>query len=97
MKGCGRRVGGVIVEGFRALQRQEQALQKEVHRKMNNVVRDESDDEFKEEGNVEQEGEEVARDPGEDRFSRSISRIGKRPKIEVPRFFGNINLKELID
>ena len=39
----------------------------------------------------------MARDPKEDRFFRAISKIGKRPKIQVPTFLGNLNLEELID
>ena len=46
-----RRAIGVTIEGFRALQRQMQALQEQMRKGMNLVVRDESDDE-RQEGQV---------------------------------------------
>lgn len=52
----GGRVRGVLPK-VRALQRQVQALQEEIYRGMNLVVKDESEEE-NEEGNVVQEGEE---------------------------------------
>ena len=71
------------------------ALQEEIHRGMNLNARNESEDEA-EEGNDDQEEVEVL-NPEEERLFRAISKIGKRPKIEVPTFSGNLNPKELID
>ena len=61
---------------------------------MNLNVRDERKDEAKEE---DQEGEVKIVNQKEERLFRAISKIMKRPKIEVPAFSGNLNLEELID
>ena len=63
---------------------------------MNLNVKDESEDEVKE-GNSNQEGEGEIMNQKEGRLFRAISKIGKRLKIEVLIFFGNINLEELIE
>ena len=85
---------GVVTPEVRALQRQVRALQEEIRRGMNLNVRDESEDETEEE---DQEGEAEVVNPEEERLFRAISKIGKRPKIEVPTFSGNLNPEELID
>ena len=67
-------------------------------RGMNLVVRDESEDE-REEGQVnqeEQQQEEVL-NPEEERLFKDITKIGKRPKFDVPTFLGKLILEELID
>ena len=61
---------------------------------MNLNVRDESEDEAEEE---DQEGEVEVVNQEEERLFRAISKIRKRPKIEVPTFSGNLNPEELID
>src|SRR5271156_4454510 len=91
---CGRRAG-VVTPEVRELQRQVRALQEDICRGMNLNARNESEDEA-EEGNDDQEEVEVF-NPEEERIFRSISKIGKRPKIEVPTFSGNLNPEELID
>lgn len=58
------------------------------------VVRDESKDE-REEGNNDEEGEDGVLNLEEERIFTAISKIEKRPKIEVPKFSRNLNLKEL--
>ena len=63
-------------------------------RGINLHVRDESEDEDEAEENVEVE---VVLNPKEERLFRAISKIGKRPKFEVPTFSGNLNPEELID
>ena len=55
---------------------------------MNIVTRDESEEEF-EEGHPEQEVPEG--NPEEDRLLRAISKIGKRPKLDVPTLTGSMN------
>ena len=61
---------------------------------MNLPIRDESEDEDEVEENT--EVEEIP-NPKEERLFRAITKIGKRPKFEVPTFFENHNLEELID
>jgi hypothetical protein len=80
----------VIEEGFRALQRQVQAIQEELCRGADVRRREKIEASFEEE-------EWDAMDPGEFRLIRAISKIGKRPKVEVSNFFRNLNPKELID
>ena len=66
---------------------------------MNVVVGNKSDEENEEEGNIGQEGEgdeEVPKQVEENIF-RATAKIGKRPKVDVGIFLGNINLDELID
>ena len=79
----------------RELQRQVRALQEEIRRGINLNVREESDDEAEE--NFDQEGEGELLNPEEERLFRALSKIKKRPKIEVPTFLGNLNPEELID
>ena len=93
-KECGRRVVGVTPEGFRALQRQMQALEEKICRGINLLIRDEREDEDEVEENVKVE---AILNPKEERIFRAISNIGKRPKFEVPIFLGNINLEDLIN
>ena len=57
-------------------------------------MRGESEDEDEVEENA---GEEEILNPKKERLFRAISKIGKRPKFEVPTILGNINLEELID
>ena len=63
---------------------------------MNLTIRYESDDE-REEGQATQEEEEEVFNPEEERLFKSITKIGKRPKFDIPTFSRNLNLKELID
>ena len=65
-----------------------------MHRGINILVRDESEDEDKVEENVEAK---VVLNPEDKRLFRAISKIEKRPKFEVPTFFGNLNPKEMIN
>ena len=60
-------------------------------RGMNLNVRDESDDEREREEQVNQEEQE------EEKLLKAITKIGKRPKFDVPTFSGKLNLEELID
>ena len=60
---------------------------------MNHVIGDEGEDEDEEEENAK---EEVVLNPEEERLFKAISKIGKRPKFEVPTFLGNLNLEDLI-
>ena len=75
-----------------------QALQEKMHRGMKLTIRDESEDE-REEGQVNQEEqqEEEVLNPEEERLLKALTKIGKRPKFNVPTFLGNLNLEELID
>ena len=65
---------------------------------INLAVRDESEDERKE-GQVDQEEqeEEEVLNPKQERLFKAITKIGKRPKFEVPTFLGKLNPEELID
>lgn len=88
----GRNVAGR--DALAALQRQIDALQEQLRRGLN--PREESEDEGKEEGsNVEEEEEAIDQD--QMRLIRAISKIGKRPRAEVPSYSGSLNPKELID
>ena len=71
---------GITAKGFWALQRY-------MHIGMNLTIRDESDDE-REEGQVDhEEQEEEVLNPEEEQFFKAITKIGKRPKFNVPTFF----------
>ena len=83
-KECGRRVIGVKPKGFRALQRQMQELEEKMHRGINLPIRDEREDEYKVEKNAR---EEIVLNLEKERLFRAISKIGKRPKFEVPIFW----------
>ena len=63
-------------------------------RGINIPIRNERKDENEVEENVEVE---VVLNSEKERLLRAISKIGKRHKLEVPTFLGNINLEELID
>ena len=63
---------------------------------MNLAIRDESDDE-REEGQATQEDEEEILNLEEERLFKTITKIGKRPKFNVPTFSRKLNLEELID
>ena len=65
-----------------------------MQRGINLPVRDESEDEDKVEENSQVE---AVLNLEEERLFRAISKIGKRPKFEVPTFLGNLNLEELIN
>jgi hypothetical protein len=61
-----------------------------------NLRREESEDEEEvEDSDVEEEEEEIDQDQMQ--LIRSISKIGKRPKVEVPSYCRSINPEELID
>ena len=95
----GRNVGGrdpLAAEGLRALQRQIDALQEQMRRGLNPRRREESEDkEEVEDSDVEEEEEEIDQD--QMRLIRAISKIGKRPRVEVPSYSGSLNPEELID
>ena len=64
-----------------------QALQEQMHREMNLVVIDESYEEREEERQVDQEEqEEEVLNLEEERIFKAITKIGKRPKFNVPTF-----------
>ena len=65
---------------------------------MNITVGGDSEEENKG-GNIVQEGEGDGEfiNQVEEKLFRVISKMGKRPKIDVNMFFGNLNLDELID
>ena len=65
-----------------------------MHKGMNLPIRDESEDEDEVEENAKVE---AVLNLEEERLFRAISKIGKRPKFEVPTFLGNLSPKELID
>ena len=90
----GGRVVGVTPEGFRALQRQMKALEEKMCKAINLPIRDESEDEDEVEENARVE---AIQNLEEERHFRAISKIGKRPRIEVPTFLGNLIPKELIN
>ena len=69
-------------------------LQKELRKK--NTSKEDSEDESKEEDHFEEAIEE-ARDPEETRILKAMSKMWKRPKIEVSTFSGSLGPKELID
>ena len=89
-KECGRRVVGVTPKGFRALQRQLQALKEKILKGINIPIRGEIKDEDGEEENSKLE---VVLNPEEERIFRAISKIGKRTKFEVTTFFGKYKPK----
>ena len=64
---------------------------------MNLTIRDESDDK-REEGQVyQEEQEEKFLNPKEEKLFKAITKIGKRPKFDLPTFLKNLNLEELIN
>ena len=89
----------VITPKVRALQRQVEALQEQIHRGLNVAIGNESEEENEEQTNVAQEGEgeEEILNEVEERLFRTISNLGKRPKFDVGMFSGNLNPDELID
>ena len=83
-----RRAIGVTNKGFQALQQKMKALQEQMCRGMNLTIRDESDDEREGEGKVDQEEqEEEVLKPEKENLFKAITKIGKRPKFDVARFF----------
>ena len=65
-----------------------------MHRGINLLIRDESEDEDEIEENVKAK---VVLILEEERLFKAISKIGKRPKFEVPTFLKNLNPEELIN
>ena len=64
---------------------------------MNLAERDESEDE-REEGQANQEEqEEEILNPDEEKLFKALTKIGTRPKFEVPTFLGKLNPEELIN
>ena len=61
-----------------------QVLEEQMCRGINLPIKDESEDENEVEENAEAE---TVLNPEEERFFKAISKIGKRPKFEVPTFF----------
>ena len=72
-----------------------QALQEQMHRGMNLAIRDESDDEREGKATQEEEEEEVL-NPKEERLFKTITKIGKKPKFNVPTFSRKLNPEDLI-
>ena len=69
-----------------------------MRRGMNLSIRDESEDEREEEqANQKEQEQEEALNPEEEKHFTALTKIGKRPKFEVPTFLGKLNLEELID
>ena len=66
---------------------------------MNVATGNKSEEENKEQENVAQEGvdEGEVLNEEEERLFRAISKLGKRPKIDVNMFLGNLNLDDSID
>ena len=66
---------------------------------MNVVVGDKSEEENEEEENIghEMEGEGEVLNQAEERIFRAISKLGKRPKVDVGEFLGNLKPDELIN
>ena len=64
---------------------------------MNLAVRDESEDEREEGQAAQEEEEEEVLNPKEERLFKAITKIGKRPKFDVPTFSRKLNLEELIN
>ena len=59
---------------------------------MNLTIRDESDDEREGEGKVDQEEqEEEVLNLEEEKLFKAITKIGKRPKFNIPTFSRNLN------
>ena len=67
-----------------------------MQRGMNLTIRDESEDE-REEEQVNQEEQEEVLNPEEERLFKSITKIGKRPKFNIPTLSRKLNPKDLID
>ena len=65
-----------------------------MHRGMNLPIRDESEDDDEVEENVEAK---AVLNLEKERLFKAFSKIGKRPKFEVPTFLENLNPEELID
>ena len=64
---------------------------------MNLAKRDESEDEREEGQENQEEQEEEVLNPEEEKLFKALTKIGKRPKFEVPTFLGKLNPEELID
>ena len=63
-----------------------QVMEEQMRKGIDLAIRDESEHETEEEENVEQE---AIPNPEEERLFRAMSKIGKRPKFEVPTFLRN--------
>ena len=75
-----------------------QAMQEHLHRGMNLIARDESEDEREGEEKVDQEEqEEEVLNLEEEKLFKSLTKIGKRPMFKVPTFSKKLNPEELID
>ena len=73
-------------------------MQEELHRGTNVATGDESEeDEEEEEIGQEGEGEGEVLNQVEERIFRAITKFGKRPRIDVGVFSGNLKPDELID
>ena len=64
---------------------------------MNLTIRDESDDEREERQAAQEEEQEEILNSEEERLFKAITKIGKRPKFNIPIFLGKHNLEELIN
>ena len=56
-------------------------------RGMNLAIRDKSEDESEEEQVNQEEQEEKVLNPDEEKLFKALTKIGKRPKFEIPTFF----------
>ena len=73
-------------------------MQEEIRRGLIVAAGDESEEENEEEEiGYEGDGEGEVLNQVEERLFRAISKLGKRPKIDVGEFPGNLKLDELID
>ena len=61
-----------------------------MRRGMNLAVRDESEDEREERQVNQEEQEEEVLNPEEEKNFKALTKIGKRPKFEVPHFQENL-------
>ena len=82
---CGGRAR-VVALVVKALQRQVQALQEEIRRGLNVAAGDKSEEENEEEIGQEGEGEGEVLNQAEERIFRAISKLGRKPKINVGLF-----------
>ncbi|GLJ26646.1 hypothetical protein SUGI_0518050 [Cryptomeria japonica] len=90
--------GGNFVhdDDFRALRKQVETLQEEIRRgfaRMRDPVSDE-EEEILENASQTTEQREAVAVVANDPLVIALSRIGKRPKIDVPTFSGNFNPEE---
>ena len=84
------RAVGVTAEGFRALQRQIEALQEHMHRGMNLTERDESEDEREEEQANQKNKKKKFWTQKKKSFSKPLPRLEKDLSLKFPHFLENL-------